>query len=391
MIIILSLYFVVTVLLILFHYRQNKGVVYLIYTVFITGLRHVQLYIYSQPSQKETWLFWMPILNIHILPFAMLAPVSIYFYYRSIEIGKIYWQKSNLIHLVPAILLAINFIPYFLLPFEQKTSFYEHLISDSSGNQTMNLYLFLQDKFARLIPLTMDFLYFIFFIWKYTISSRNDNHKEKKKNKFIRHSLAIYIINWLPSISLIFSGALLNLGNTKLEHAFKNQYIPNTIMLSVLATILPLTFLLFPSFTYKFQFEFLKSSILYTHFKKSDTKKIPDANHFPEDLDKIINYVKTEKPYLKQNFNLNDLSNSIGISQTHISYLLKIHLNISFPKFKNQCRVFHAMKLLNENQQKQYSIEGVAALAGFKNKSTFYAAFKHEAGKTPIEWLQNKV
>ena len=391
MIIILSLYFVVTVLLILFHYRQNKGVVYLIYTVFITGLRHVQLYIYSQPSQKETWLFWMPILNIHILPFAMLAPVSIYFYYRSIEIGKIYWQKSNLIHLVPAILLAINFIPYFLLPFEQKTSFYEHLISDSSGNQTMNLYLFLQDKFARLIPLTMDFLYFLFFIWEYAISPKNDNLKEKKKIKFIRHSLAIYIINWLPSISLIFSGALLNLGNTKLEHAFKNQYVPNTIMLSVLATILPLTFLLFPSFTYKFQFEFLKSSILYTHFKKLDTKKIPDVNHFPEDLDKIINYVKTEKPYLKQNFNLNDLSNSIGISQSQISYLLKIHLNISFPKFKNQSRVFHAMKLLNENQQKQYSIEGVAALAGFKNKSTFYAAFKHEVGKTPIEWLQNKI
>jgi AraC-like DNA-binding protein len=333
----------------------------------------------------------MPILNIHILPFAMLAPVSIYFYYRSIEIGKIYWQKSNLIHLVPAILLAINFIPYFLLPFEQKTSFYEHLISDSSGNQTMNLYLFLQDKFARLIPLTMDFLYFLFFIWEYTISPKNDNLKEKKKIKFIRHSLAIYIINWLPNISLSFGSALLNLGNTKLEHAFKNQYVPDTIMLSILATILPLTFLLFPSFTYKFQFEFLKSSILYTHFKKSDTKKIPDANHFPEDLDKIINYVKTEKPYLKQNFNLNDLSNSIGISQSQISYLLKIHLNISFPKFKNQSRVFHAMKLLNENQQKQYSIEGVAALAGFKNKSTFYAAFKHEVGKTPIEWLQNKI
>jgi AraC-like DNA-binding protein len=343
------------------------------------------------PSNKGLVQFWMPILNIHILPFAMLAPVSIYFYYRSIEIGKIYWQKSNLIHLVPAILLAINFIPYFLLPFEQKTSFYEHLISDSSGNQTMNLYLFLQDKFARLIPLTMDFLYFLFFIWEYAISPKNDNLKEKKKNKFIRHSLAIYIINWLPNISLSFGAALLNLGNTKLEHAFKNQYVPDTIMLSILATILPLTFLLFPSFTYKFQFEFLKSSILYTHFKKSDTKKIPDANHFPEDLDTIINYVKTEKPYLKHNFNLNDLSNSIGISQTHISYLLKIHLNISFPKFKNQCRVFHAMKLLNENQQKQYSIEGVAALAGFKNKSTFYAAFKHEMGKTPIEWLQNKI
>jgi AraC-like DNA-binding protein len=36
------------------------------------------------------------------------------------------------------------------------------------------------------------------------------------------------------------------------------------------------------------------------------------------------------------------------------------------------------------------SIEGIAAQCGFKNKSSFYSAFKDEYGTTPIEWIKKE-
>jgi len=385
MLTIATLYLLVILVLTIFHYPQNKGVVYLNFTIFITGVRHLQLYIYSQPNLKELWMLWMPILNIHILPFAVLAPVSMYFYFRSIEIGKLYWQQSSLLHFVPSLFLIINYIPYYLTPFEQKSAFYAQLLMDSSGMQTMNLNLFIQDKYLRLFPLAMDIFYFTLFLVKYAASTKNDRKKEKK---FIRHALAIYMINWIPSVYLIFNSAFLNIGNTNFDHSFKNTFIPNISILSILASIIPLTFLLLPSFTYQFQIEFLKTTLFYKFFKKSP--KVQEQKHYPDDLTKILDYFKNEKPYLNENFTLNDLSNRLAMPQSHISYLINNHLNTSFPKFKNQCRVHHAIELLNKNQHENFSIEGVASLAGFKNKSTFYIAFKEELNTTPLEWLRIK-
>jgi AraC-like DNA-binding protein len=34
------------------------------------------------------------------------------------------------------------------------------------------------------------------------------------------------------------------------------------------------------------------------------------------------------------------------------------------------------------------SIEGIATVCGFKNKSRFYAAFKAEYKMTPTEWIE---
>ena len=118
--------------------------------------------------------------------------------------------------------------------------------------------------------------------------------------------------------------------------------------------------------------------------------KIIDQKEIPEELTSIINLMKDEKRYLKVNLNINHISHELAISQTKISTLFQKHLNTTFPKFKNKLRVYEAIELLEKNQHKNLSIEGVAIKAGFKNKSTFYIAFKNELGMTPLDWIKNQ-
>lgn len=110
----------------------------------------------------------------------------------------------------------------------------------------------------------------------------------------------------------------------------------------------------------------------------------------PDELTSIINLMKDEKRFLNVNLTINHISHELGISQTKISSLFQNHLHTTFPKFKNKLRVYEAVDLLEKNEHKNLSIEGVAIKAGFKNKSTFYIAFKNEFGLTPIEWIKNQ-
>ena len=136
--------------------------------------------------------------------------------------------------------------------------------------------------------------------------------------------------------------------------------------------------------------EFIKSTLIYDFFTTSEKNKIIDQKEIPEELTSIINLMKDEKRYLKVNLSLNHISQELGISQTKISFLFQNYLNTTFPKFKNKLRVYEAIDLLENNQHKNLSIEGVAIKAGFKNKSTFYISFKNELGMTPLDWIKNQ-
>jgi AraC-like DNA-binding protein len=59
-----------------------------------------------------------------------------------------------------------------------------------------------------------------------------------------------------------------------------------------------------------------------------------------------------------------------------------------FPKMRNQLRVDYAMDLFKNNAHLKNSISGIASESGFKNRATFYLAFKDIAKMTPIEWIK---
>jgi len=116
----------------------------------------------------------------------------------------------------------------------------------------------------------------------------------------------------------------------------------------------------------------------------------PKAENFETSTDKerILKYFDTQKPYVIPTFSLHTISRDLNIPHLRVSKCFNNELNTSFPEFRNRKRVEHAIQLFHKNLHFQMSIEGIAVQSGFKNKSSFYAAFRAIHQMTPSEWIK---
>ena len=109
------------------------------------------------------------------------------------------------------------------------------------------------------------------------------------------------------------------------------------------------------------------------------------------DLERIVAYLETEKPYVQVSFSLHELSQALNIPHSRVTTCFNKELNTSFPSYRTKLRLAHAISLLREGTHLTTSIEGVAERSGFKSKSIFYAAFKEEFGMTPKDWIKENL
>lgn len=84
--------------------------------------------------------------------------------------------------------------------------------------------------------------------------------------------------------------------------------------------------------------------------------------------------------YLEEELSLKRLSDSVSVSENHISETLSQFLKTNFFQFVNSYRIEEAKKLLiNSNK----NVSNIAFEVGFNSKSTFNAAFKRFTNLTP--------
>lgn len=109
--------------------------------------------------------------------------------------------------------------------------------------------------------------------------------------------------------------------------------------------------------------------------KKIDSK---EASFLIAQLNDVM---KNKELYKDTDVKLQSVAKNIHISTHKLSQLLNDNLGKSFASFINDHRIEEAKRLLKENNQ--YTLEAIGYEAGFSSKSSFYATFKKEVGKTP--------
>jgi len=103
-------------------------------------------------------------------------------------------------------------------------------------------------------------------------------------------------------------------------------------------------------------------------------------------LERFLEYVRDEKPYLDPEINLGQLSNRAKIPAHQLTMLLSIYLKQNFYTFINSYRVEEAKKLLSAAISKEKNILTIAYESGFNSKSTFNRVFKKYVGVTPSQY-----
>jgi AraC-like DNA-binding protein len=79
----------------------------------------------------------------------------------------------------------------------------------------------------------------------------------------------------------------------------------------------------------------------------------------------------------------------MNVPQNHVLYCINSIFNTKFSKLKTELRVEQTKVFLQESVHSNITIDGIAQLAGFSSRSSFYNAFKEETGITPSDYLKS--
>lgn len=114
-----------------------------------------------------------------------------------------------------------------------------------------------------------------------------------------------------------------------------------------------------------------------------------DNEPFYELASKIRTYLDEEKPFTNPNFSISDIALEMKVPHHHVSYCINNIFKMKFTKLRTELRVDYTKKLLQDTLHSNITIDGIAQMAGFNSRSSFYNAFKEVTGKTPIEFLNS--
>jgi AraC-like DNA-binding protein len=382
----LLLVFIVSLLLLLNHWHQNKGIAYLVIIIIGFGLRQTTLLVLN--TSREPLL--LASLIAHIDPLIALIGPSLIYYFKSVVKGKIVWDKMLFLLSIPALLCVINLMPYFAIPFENKVAYFRL----ASVNRPSLAYLFLLTNYQQ--SLTMIFnLGCLTYGLRYLIKAKAGNgaYLKKKISVLISRILAIIPINILPNLLVVILLALKSKQPGKID--FANPSVLNDQFLFFLTLLLPLSLFLIPSWLYneKDPLSFLENFVLAYKNVGNEKAKFSAEDSFEKssDLDRIISYIEAEKPYIRTAFSLHDISHALNIPHNRVATCFSKQLKMAFPSYRNKLRIEYATDLLRSGTHLTTSIEGIAEMSGFKSKSIFYKIFKEEHGTTPTDWIKENL
>lgn len=114
----------------------------------------------------------------------------------------------------------------------------------------------------------------------------------------------------------------------------------------------------------------------------------PDQSQNRDELNRLVDHVKTQRPYLNPDLTLADLSDQVAMTPREVSELLNQSLGLHFFDFVNAHRIDHSRQLLVSEPSK--SILDILLASGFNSKSSFNTAFKKQVGMTPSEFRKQQ-
>lgn len=372
----------IAIILVVNHWHQNKGVLFLVFLILAGSLRNLNFLILHSKELVDFDVY----VYTHFDPYFALGGPCIYLYFRSMIKGKIDFNPSLLLHLIPALLILINTIPYYLLPFDQKVAYVHYLRFSSDTVPEPLPYVFSTISFQKILITINSFVY-CFYTFYYVYQTKRHGSTYLKKKVSVLLNKLMWVLGICCTVYLA-SGAYVVSTFTPTSTLTLSPYYFLVLL------VLPLSFFLLPSWLYgeersKSVFERLLDAWK-LHDRTSAVSEIEPVEK-TGDLEQILDYLDKNKPFLQDSFSLHDLSTAVNIPHVRLTNCFNKELNTSFPTYRNKLRVEYAVALLSKGLHHSMSIEGVGSKAGFKSKSAFYTAFKLVHGLTPMEWIKENL
>jgi AraC-like DNA-binding protein len=107
-------------------------------------------------------------------------------------------------------------------------------------------------------------------------------------------------------------------------------------------------------------------------------------------VSKLQALMRDQKAFLDCDLTLRTLAAQVNLRPHHLSQILNELLRKTFFDYINEHRVAYAKELLTADANAAMSILDIAFASGYKNKVSFYNAFKRFVGVTPTQYREEQ-
>ncbi|QSE96107.1 helix-turn-helix domain-containing protein [Fulvivirga lutea] len=281
-----------------------------------------------------------------------------YFYLQSLVNPHWKIKRSHLAYFLPALVFQILLFKYYAMSNEE-------LVIGLQEYDYADLML------VDIIAIAFNF-YMIFRCEKVLKLNKRELPIESSGVAFRIINLILFLSNMVWAISL----------SNQFSWSFFGLCIPFSI---------DITYIMMSLFVIQFSYMVIVKNYYFAkpeiHKPESYKQNNYDKQGLDELSEKICDILKSQRPYLNQEFSLKDLADLCQTDKFKISYTINNVLNTTFTNLINRNRVEAFIELTNDDKLKHYNFVGIAQEAGFKTKSTFYKSFKEIKGCTPKEYF----
>jgi AraC-like DNA-binding protein len=373
--------------------RLYKSSIYL--AGFFCLISLYSLFIYILFYSKSVILVSIVYINLTSVTY-LIGPV-IYWYTRSILKDNYRLRKIDFLHLLPAVIFFVTSLPYIFSPYQEKLNIAEELvrrIEFMGSYKPTVLYDLLPAGVIFLSRTVLVLAYTVTCIWmlfRYISGGKTD--RVISQQRYMTKWLMV-LLGFLLILTISHTFFVLDAVTERTSRLFYTMNFMQIISAIGLAGLL-VTPHFFPSILYGLP------RIPFTAKKSSEAEKeISDvirvdrkmkspvfADDYLIQLDNLLeSTMKDLKPFLKNDFNLQQLSVLLNIPVHHLAYFFREHLHQTYNDYRNKWRVEHAKMMIIEGKAKDLKLEAIGTLSGFSSRNTFFLAFKRAEGISPSEY-----
>lgn len=103
----------------------------------------------------------------------------------------------------------------------------------------------------------------------------------------------------------------------------------------------------------------------------------------------IREFMQAREAFLKPGYTLREMAENTGIPLHHLSAVINRHYGYHFNEYINHWRVEYLKQRLDKREWKLKTLEALARESGFTNRTSFIAAFKKHCGTTPSDYIRS--
>ena len=377
----------ISILLLIFLKPHNTSNIYLSGFFFSMGalalLRNTILYLHNETI--------LQILLPGLLPVFITSAPFLYLYIKNASnpSGFQSLKAVEYLHFLPGVIVLVNFLPHYLLSFEEKSIFIQRVLNDPiSIIYVKSLFYPLKYNFLFRPLIGLIYLYFTIniLVRGKSISTVRELVKSDVDYKWF---VSLTFFSGLSHVLLSALGIYFWMSdfNADLMETYKFY-----MMFPAFTTLLlNVSILFFPKVIYGIFIDESEEGIKESLSTMQAVKFKGGANvevDFKEMADQLNEYFQG-KSYLKPGFNLSVITKETQIPYHKLTNYFTMYLGVNFNDWKNDIRIAHAVDLIDHGRAKNLTLESIAYSCGYLSRSNFVNAFRKKMGMTPSEYVRS--